>query len=44
MQAGDEPLGDPPDYAGVSSGDLAAAILDEIEQPQFSRQRFTVGY
>ena len=44
VQAGDEPLGDPPQYAGVSSGDLASAILDEIEQPQFTRQRFTVGY
>jgi putative NADH-flavin reductase len=44
VQGGDDPLGDPPDYAGISSGDLASAILDEIEQPQFARQRFTVGY
>jgi putative NADH-flavin reductase len=44
VQGGDEPLGDPPGYAGLSSGDLASAILDEIEQPQFARQRFTVGY
>jgi uncharacterized protein len=28
----------------ISAEDLAVAILDEIEQPRFRRQRFTVGY
>lgn len=28
----------------VSMEDYAAAILDEIEKPRFSRRRFTVGY
>jgi hypothetical protein len=28
----------------TSSGDLAAAMLDELEHPQFSKQRFTIGY
>jgi putative NADH-flavin reductase len=28
----------------ISMEDLAAAILDEIEKPQFRRARFTVGY
>ena len=44
VQGGDAPVGEPPTYAGVSSGDLAAAVLDELERPQFTRQRFTVGY
>jgi putative NADH-flavin reductase len=44
VQGGDEPLGDPPAYAGLSSGDLASVILDEIEHPQFTRERFTAGY
>lgn len=28
----------------ISGADLAVAILDEIENPQHSRKRFTVGY
>jgi putative NADH-flavin reductase len=28
----------------ISGADLAVAVLDEIENPQHSRQRFTVGY
>ena len=28
----------------ISGADLAVAILDEIELPQHSRERFTVGY
>jgi putative NADH-flavin reductase len=28
----------------ITSGDLAAAMVDELEQPQFSRRRFTAGY
>ncbi len=30
--------------ASISVADLAVAILDELEQPQHIRQRFTVGY
>ena len=30
--------------AGISVADLAVAIIDELEQPQHIRQRFTVGY
>ena len=30
--------------AGISAADLAVAIIDELEQPQHIRQRFTVGY
>lgn len=41
---GDELLmnGDQP--AGISVGDLAAAILDELEKPLHVRKRFTVAY
>jgi len=28
----------------ISSGDLAAAMVDELERPQFSRRRFTAAY
>jgi uncharacterized protein len=28
----------------ISTGDYAAALLDELERPQHSRRRFTVGY
>lgn len=28
----------------ISGPDLAVAVLDEVEQPKHSRQRFTVGY
>jgi putative NADH-flavin reductase len=28
----------------ISVEDLAFAMLDEVEKPMFSRQRFTVGY
>ena len=28
----------------ISGADLAVAVLDEIEQPKHSRERFTVGY
>lgn len=30
--------------ASISVADLAVAIVDELEQPQHMRQRFTVGY
>lgn len=28
----------------ISGADLAVAVLDEIENPKHSRERFTVGY
>jgi putative NADH-flavin reductase len=28
----------------ISAEDLAAAVLDEVEQPRHPRQRFTVAY
>jgi uncharacterized protein len=31
-------------HSAISSGDLAAAMVDELEAPQFSRRRFTAGY
>ncbi len=41
---GDEVMmnGDAP--AGITTGDLAAAILDEIERPEHVKRRFTVAY
>lgn len=41
---GDELLMNGAEPAGISVGDLAVAIVDEIERPAHIRQRFTVGY
>lgn len=40
----DHPVTDGEGRSAISSGDLAAAMLDELEHPQFSRRRFTAGY
>lgn len=40
----DELLTDPDGKSHISYEDYAIALLDEIEQPKHSRQRFTVGY
>jgi len=40
----DEPVKDPAGESHISMGDLAHAIIDEIEKPKHIRQRFTVGY
>ncbi len=40
----DTPVMDANGPAHVSSADLAVAIVDELEQPQHIRRRFTVGY
>lgn len=40
----DHPVTDEKGESKISVGDLAAAILDEIEKPQFIRKRFTAGY
>jgi uncharacterized protein len=44
VAGGDEPVTDADGNNRVNSGDFAAAMVDELERPQFSRQRFTVGY
>jgi len=41
---GDQLLMKGAEPAGISVADLAVAILDELEQPQHIRRRFTVGY
>ena len=40
----DEPVRNEKGESAISMGDLAHAILDEIEKPKHIRQRFTVGY
>ena len=41
---GDRPVVDEQGQSRISAEDLAAAILDEVEQPRHRRQRFTVAY
>lgn len=40
----DQPVFDEKNESTISAADLAIAVLDEIEQPQFIQKRFTVGY
>ncbi len=40
----DTPLFDEKGESKISVQDLAAAIMDEIEKPEFIRKRFTAGY
>ena len=40
----DEPVFDPKGQSRISTEDFAVALVDEVEKPQFIRQRFTVGY
>jgi uncharacterized protein len=44
VSGGDEPITAPDGSNRITSGDLAAAMVDELERPQFSQRRFTVGY
>jgi putative NADH-flavin reductase len=44
VHGGDHPVTDSQGESTISSGDLAAAMVDELEQPQYSRRRFTAGY
>jgi hypothetical protein len=44
VRGDDRPVTDASGESGITSGDLAAAMVDELEHPQFSRRRFTVGY
>jgi len=41
---GDVLVTDPDGESYISGPDLAVAVVDEIESPQHSRERFTVGY
>jgi len=41
---GDQLLVDAQGKSHISIEDLAKALIDELEQPAHSRQRFTVGY
>lgn len=41
---GDQPVFDSKGESNISSGDLAAAIVDEAETPKHSHERFTLGY
>lgn len=43
VQGGDSPVVGENGEGRISSGDLASALVDELEQPQFARQRFTAG-
>ncbi len=40
----DEPVFDAAGQSRITVADLAAALVAEAEQPQFLRQRFTLGY
>jgi len=40
----DRPATDNAGESAISSGDLAAALVDELERPQFTHRRFTAAY
>ncbi|OKS87200.1 NAD(P)-dependent oxidoreductase [Mucilaginibacter polytrichastri] len=40
----ESPVFDADGKCAISVGDLAVAIVDEVENKQFAKQRFTVGY
>jgi uncharacterized protein len=40
----DRPVVDATGESAIASGDLAAAMVDELEAPQFARRRFTAAY
>ena len=44
VQAGDTPVVDAAGESRVTDADLTSALVDEIEQGRFLRQRFTIGY
>ena len=44
MRGDDRPATDAAGHSAIASGDLAAAMVDELERPQFTRRRFTAGY
>ncbi len=44
VQGGDSALYDAEGESTITSGDLASALLDEVESPRFTRTRFTAAY
>lgn len=44
VRGDDRPVENNDGDSAVTSGDLAAAMVDELERPQFSRRRFTAAY
>jgi putative NADH-flavin reductase len=44
VQGGDAALTDAQGDSRISAGDFAAALVDELERPRFTRQRFTAAY
>jgi len=40
----DNPIFDAQGKSDISMEDYSAALIDEVERPQFLRQRFTIGY
>jgi putative NADH-flavin reductase len=40
----DRPVTDADGHTAISSGDLASAMVDELEHPQYTRRRFTAAY
>jgi putative NADH-flavin reductase len=42
--AGDAPVADAAGTSRITSGDFAAAVVDELESPRFTKQRFTAAY
>jgi putative NADH-flavin reductase len=44
VRGDDRPVVDATGESAITSGDLAAAIVDELEAPQFARRRFTAAY
>jgi uncharacterized protein len=43
VRGDDHPATDDAGHSAISSGDLAAALVDELERPQFTRRRFTAA-
>ncbi|MGI8715424.1 MAG: NAD(P)-dependent oxidoreductase [Solirubrobacteraceae bacterium] len=44
IRGDDHPATDAAGHSAIASGDLAAAMVDELEHPQFTRRRFTAAY
>jgi uncharacterized protein len=44
VRGDDRPVENGDGESAITSGDLAAAMVDELERPQFSRRRFTAAY
>jgi uncharacterized protein len=44
VRGDDHPATNAAGESAITAGDLAAAMVDELERPQFSRRRFTAAY